>query len=84
MGRRRLVFEDKDDEDSEPVIQAVPRGESQESDRDTDSDISSKSGCDVNPTNDDPPIYQMLRGLMTAEWMREIVSRYEVAPEFVC
>lgn len=67
-----------------PVIQAKPKGKSQESTNDANSDISNGSRGNVGLAKDDPCIYEMPRGLMTKKQMREIMYRYGVPPKFVC
>lgn len=38
---------------------------------------------DASLMEDDPPIYGMPQGLITTEGIRDIVSRYEVPPEYM-
>lgn len=51
--------------------------------RDADLDVFNESVGHTSPTEEDPPIYGMSQGLMTVEWIKEIVSKYGVPPKFV-
>lgn len=82
MSRWRLVLEDEDDDDSEPIIQIRSKGQSQELVKEVDSYVFSKSEGDGCPAEDDHPIYGTTQGIMTLKRIREIMLRYGVPPKF--
>lgn len=84
MGRRLRILEDEDEEGSELVTQARPRGGNQKSIRDTNSDVSSSIRGDVGPVEGDPAFHRKPRGIITEERMAETMHRYGVPPKFAC
>lgn len=70
MSQRRLALEDEDedkdddDDDSKPVIQVRSKGESRESVREVNSDVSSRSEGDSGPTKEHPLIYLLFIGYL--------------------
>lgn len=59
VSQQRLILKDKNDNNSELVVQVRSSGESRESVKKANSDVSSGNKGDDGPVEDDPLIYGM-------------------------
>lgn len=48
------------------------------------SDVFTINNSDVRPTKDDPPVFGILRGIISKKRMNELVLRYRGLPSYIC